>query len=502
YNGGLAKFEDGKWTGFDKDSGLLANTLYDVSEITYGTKRELWIGTGGNGIAILDLDDPKGFQIITTENSSLIPSDTVYGIFQDSEKRIYATTNKGIARITPSKDGDILKSSAYFFTTEDGLPNNECTAGSPLIDREGRIWVGTVGGAAVLDLSKEYKDDVAEPIFLENITVSGVKTNLLPHTELGYDQNNITFEYVMPTNFRESATTYQTQLIGLENTPSDWTKEPKREFTYVPNGDYTFVVRGRDASGNISKPIEVPFTIRPPWWQTWWALLLYLLAVSSVVSLIAYLVYRNRYRRMLEIERVRTRIATDLHDDVGSSLSKISILSEVIAQGGNELKTDDRNSLQDIAATSREVVSSMSDMVWSINPNRDNFRDTIQRMRRFASEVLTAKDIDFTFNAPIDEKEIRLEVDLRRQIYLVFKESVNNAAKHSECTNIEIELKRKADGIYLRITDDGKGFDQTFANEGNGLANMRRRAEESGGKLDISTAEGQGTTVTLQLPRR
>lgn len=205
---------------------------------------------------------------------------------------------------------------------------------------------------------------------------------------------------------------------------------------------------------------------------------------------------------MLEIERVRTRIATDLHDDVGASLSKISILSEVLAQGGNEMKTEDQDSLQNIADTSREVVSSMSDMVWSINPNRDNFRDTIQRMRRFASEVLTAKEIDFTFKAPGNDREIRLDVDLRRQIYLVFKESVNNAAKHSECKNVEIELDRRTDGIYLRISDDGKGFDPHGTDEGNGLLNMQRRAEESGGKLEISTAAGKGTTVLLKLPRR
>jgi ligand-binding sensor domain-containing protein/two-component sensor histidine kinase len=503
YNGGLARLRDGRWSVFDEKSGLPTNRVYTVAEIKYADRRQLWVGLGGGGIAIMDLDNPRDeFRIVNTENSPLLPSDTVYQILQDGRNRIYATTNKGVARINPGGSENVLDFPAYFFTTDDGLPNNECIAGASFKDSDGRIWVGTVGGAAVLDLSREFNDEKAEPLFLQSVLIGGEKKSLEPNTKLSYDQNNLTFEYVMPTNFRESATVYQTQMIGLEDKPTDWTKEPRREFTFLPSGDFTFKVWGKDASGNISEPLVIPFTIRPAWWVTWWAIFLYFLTTAAAVSFIAYLVYRNRYRRMLEIERVRTRIATDLHDDVGSSLSKISILSEVLAQNQNGMKSDDRDALKMIADTSREVVGSMSDMVWSINPNRDNFRDTVQRMRRFASEVLSAKDIEFTFDAPKDLNENRLDVDLRRQIYLVFKESLNNAVKHSGCTKVAIELKRRADGIYLTVADNGKGFDRGDLSEGNGLINMRKRAEEIGGKLEISSTPGAGTTVTLKLPRR
>ena len=143
-------------------------------------------------------------------------------------------------------------------------------------------------------------------------------------------------------------------------------------------------------------------------------------------------------------------------------------------------------------------------MIWfgQLTQNRDNIRDTVQRMRRFANEVLSAKDIDFTFDAPKDEKEIKLDVDLRRQIYLVFKESLNNCAKYSECTKVEIELKRRADGIFLKVSDNGKGFNINELHEGNGLINMKKRAEEIGGTFNISSEIGKGTTVLLKLPRR
>lgn len=503
YNGGLAKYENDKWSVIDDSKGLLTNKIYTVSEIKYNNKRELWIGTGGGGIAILDLDDEKQeLEIINTENSKLLPSDSVYKIFQDSQNRIYATSSKGVSRITPLENGNIQDFGAYFFTTEDGLPNNECTAGAGFVDSKGRIWVGTVGGAAVLDVSKEFKDDVAEPLFLQNVLIGGEKHKLLPNAELAYSENNMVFEYVMPTNFRESATLYRTQMVGLEDKPTEWTKEPRREFTFIPSGDFIFKVWGKDASGNISEPLELAFSVRPPWWFTWWAIILYFLATIAIVSLIAFLIYRNRYRRMLEIERVRTRIATDLHDDVGSSLSKISILSEVLAHSNNEIEIEEKASLLTIADTSREVVSSMSDMVWSINPNRDNLKDTIQRIRQFASEVLSAKDIQFTIDAPKDDKEIKLDVDLRRQLYLVFKESINNAVKHSNCTKVEIELKRKTDGLFLRVSDNGNGFEINGSNYGNGLGNMKKRAEEIGGNFEINSEIGKGTVITLQLPRR
>ena len=503
YNGGLAKFEDEKLTIFDKTKGFLTNRIYSISEINIGNKKQLWVGTGGGGIAVLDLEkDEEEFQFITTENSKLVPSDTVYRIFQDSKGSIYATTNKGVARITPKDDGSILGFDSYFFTTEDGLPNNECTSAAGFIDSENRVWVGTVGGAAVLDLSREINDEIGDTLYLQKILIDGEEKEIPAKSQLAYDQNNLVFEYVMPTNFRELATVYRTQMVGLEEEPTNWAKEPRREFTFLPSGDFIFKVWGKDASGNISKPLEIPFTIRSPWWFTWWAITLYFLVTIVIVSLIASVISRSRYRRMLEIERVRTRIATDLHDDVGSSLSKISILSEVLAQSRNGLDVEDKSALTSIADTSREVVGSMGDMVWSINPNRDNLRDTVQRMRRFASEVLGAKEVRYMFDAPIDEREIKLDVDLRRQLYLVFKESINNCAKYSECTEVSIELKRKTDGIYLTITDDGKGFDINSLERVNGLTNMRNRAKEVGGEFDIFSEVGKGTTVTLRLPRR
>ena len=145
YNSGLVKFKNDKLVSvYDKNNGLLTNRTYSISEIKFGNSRQLWVGTGGGGIAVLDLNDSNAeFKTITTENSGILPSDKVYQIFQDKQERIYITTNKGVARITPSESGNILDFDSYFFTTKDGLPNNECTSAAGFIDSQNRVWVGT-----------------------------------------------------------------------------------------------------------------------------------------------------------------------------------------------------------------------------------------------------------------------------------------------------------------------------------------------------------------------
>lgn len=506
--GGLAKFENGKFNNFTTNNGLPNNRVYSLAEIKDDSARQLWIGTGGGGAAVLNLDSSETtFQKISTETSNLLPNDSVLQIFQDAQKRIYLTTNKGVARFsTVGKLAD-FNFQSYIFTTEDGLPSNECISGASFVDKQGNVWVGTVAGAALLDLSKEFADTTPDKILLEKILVGGKERIFGEKTELPYNENNLVFEYTLLSNFRETGTRYRSQLVGLEDEPTDWTREFSREFNFLPDGDFSLKIWGMDASGNISEPLEIPFRIRPAWWRTWWAFALYFVVFAGIVSLIAFLIYRNRLIRLLELERVRNRIATDLHDDIGASLSQISILSEILANNPKQKDAEEIQSLAKIAETSREVTSSMSDIVWAINPQRDNVQDLVQRMRHFASDILSAKDIDFAFFAPVAESNKKIDVDLRRQIYLVFKEAINNCAKHSDCTEIEINFDGK-DGFYiLKIKDNGKGFsskngESTSTFGGNGLASMRSRAEVVGGILEITSEIGKGTEITLKVPQK
>lgn len=217
---------------------------------------------------------------------------------------------------------------------------------------------------------------------------------------------------------------------------------------------------------------------------------------------------KSREERFKELERVRTRIATDLHDDIGSSLTQIAVLSEVV-RSQSAPETEQTNSqLQKISTVSVELVQAMGDIVWAINPRNDNLPNLIKRMRRFASDVFSAGKIHFDFETPEIQGAANLGANIRREIFAVFKECVNNIARHSDCREAEIRLEIENDILRLQFKDDGRGFDvleklsESFTPEigGNGLINIRRRARELGGACEINSEIGKGTITKIEIP--
>jgi PAS domain S-box-containing protein len=207
-----------------------------------------------------------------------------------------------------------------------------------------------------------------------------------------------------------------------------------------------------------------------------------------------------REERLRELERVRKRIATDLHDDIGSALTQISILSEVVHRRIGSDDSPVAEPLALIADSSRELVDSMSDIVWAINPQKDSLNDLLGRMRRFAADMLTARSIDFHFHAPHDEKDIQLGANIRREVFLIFKESINNLVKHSSCSRVEVRFQIGEDKLQLIVRDDGKGFDTSAESDGHGLASVKERAAGLAADIKIVSEPGRGTTITLNVP--
>jgi PAS domain S-box-containing protein len=209
---------------------------------------------------------------------------------------------------------------------------------------------------------------------------------------------------------------------------------------------------------------------------------------------------RTREARAIELERVRKRIASDLHDDIGSSLTQISLLSEVINQRISGSDGAVAQPLAQIANSSRELVDAMSDIVWAINPQKDHLSDLTQRMRTLTSEVSTACDINVRFRAPEIDEDLPLGANLRREVFLIFKESINNIVKHSGATEAEVEFRFDLDQLFLRVSDNGRGFDVSDESEGHGLVSMRERAKEMGAQFEIQSGTGKGTMVILTVP--
>lgn len=203
----------------------------------------------------------------------------------------------------------------------------------------------------------------------------------------------------------------------------------------------------------------------------------------------------NRTRRLVEMERMRNTIARDLHDDIGSTLSSINIISQMALKDAN----GSASHFQRIAQHSSSMMESMSDIVWSINPNNDSLEQVTSKMKEFAAEILDPLDIDYTFSGEENLQTIKLDVSTRKNLFLIFKEAINNAAKYSAANAIKIHVKKENGSITLNIQDNGKGFDVLGSSSGNGLRNMKERAENLRGELSLKSS-GTGTEISLSLP--
>ena len=255
-------------------------------------------------------------------------------------------------------------------------------------------------------------------------------------------------------------------------------------------------MRAVNEDGQASQvPASVTFTILPPVWKRGWFFgTLALLAIGS-----GYAVHKSRVTRLLEMERLRTRIASDLHDDVGSSLTQISILSEIVRTQLASPGAGIADPLSRIGTLSRESVDSMSDIVWAIDPVRDSPVHLLQRMRRLAYELLGSGGVQLDFTSSGDASP-RLTADIRRHVFLIFKEILNNVVRHADATVVRIVVTVAARQLDVVVTDDGRGFDTATAAEGQGLRSLERRASSLGGVLQVTSSPGSGTRVMFSVP--
>jgi signal transduction histidine kinase/ligand-binding sensor domain-containing protein/CheY-like chemotaxis protein len=313
--GGLARFDGSTWTGYDASTGLANNSVRSLLEVVGGDgKRTLWVGTYG-GISRLDLDAPQPrWSTLSDASRPALPDNTVYQLRQDARGRIYAFTNKGVSRLTPRAPtpDDPSEYSIYTFTTEDGLPSNECNAGASLVDSRGRIWAGTVAGAAVFDPLEEIDAAAPAPLYVERVRVGDAERPTLDGVSLGYDENNLEFEFALLSFFRESETRYRTELVGFDGGPTEWSAEHRRTVTNLPAGDYEFRVWARDAAGTLSGPVVMRFGVTQAPWRTWWAYLLYLGALGGAVYLAVRFRVSTLRRRGEELEATVEARTTEL----------------------------------------------------------------------------------------------------------------------------------------------------------------------------------------------
>jgi signal transduction histidine kinase len=310
---------------------------------------------------------------------------------------------------------------------------------------------------------------------------------------LSYDQNFISIEYAALDFSIPKQNQYSYILEGFQNS---WmfTDGSSRKATYtnLPPGEFNFLVKGTNEDGIWNEtPATLKIIINPPFWQTWWF-------VTLVILTVAFLIYffgTIRVKSQLEIEKLKLKIASDLHDNIGAGLTEISILSEVAEQNDGDSSLVVKNELKKISNTARQLVDSMSDIVWVVNPQRDSLHDLIVRLKDSYNEFFSTIGISFQVNNIEKSDDIKLPMEYKQNLLLLFKEAINNAIKHSGCNKIALDAYYKNDLIEIKLKDDGNGFNLNEVKFGEGIKNMENRANKLKGNLKLSAESGKGTTV-------
>jgi ligand-binding sensor domain-containing protein/signal transduction histidine kinase len=493
----LARYRNGRFTTFSQP-----NKVPDciVVSLFLDHSGQLWIGTNRGGL--LRLADPAAdkpqFVAYTTQQG--LSSNNVRAITEDHWGRIYFWTARGVDRLEPAT-GRIRH-----YTTADGLVPAGADNQEAFCDRQGRLWFGFMG-LSRLDPEPDQPVPQSPPIRITGIRVRGIA---YPVSELGEtdlsglvlrpNQNQLEIDFASLNFGLGEVLRYQ---YKLEGSGSDWS--PRSElrtvnFAEVRPGIYRFLVRAINAEGVASAaPAALSFRVLAPVWQRWWFLGLLLLAVVCVV----YALHRYRMAQLVTLERIRLRIASDLHDDIGAGLSQIAILSEVAKRDVKVNASRAEEMLDHVANVSRELVDSMSEIVWAISPRRDSLTALVQRMRRFGGDLLAPRDIQFDFRVLQSDRDLELRPGLSRHTFLIYKEAINNVARHANCTHVNASLSFDRREIVLAISDDGRGLRTHLADhglEGHGLASMRRRAGEMDGHIEFISEGGAGTRIVLHVP--
>jgi ligand-binding sensor domain-containing protein/signal transduction histidine kinase len=492
YFGGVARYIHGGFQFFTSADGAPEGF---VRKIHLDHAGRLWIASAGGGVSRVDDPGTDKPRFVTYTSHQGLSGNVILSITEDRWGRLYLSTGQGVDRLDP-ETGRVKH-----FTTADGLVKGEHAVS--YCDQHGTLWFGTSHGLSSL-VPEPDQPSTPPPVRISRLSIAGAAYNISELGEtrvsgirLASNQNQVRIDFLGLGFGPGESLRYQYRLDGTDEDWSPLTDQRTVNFANLASNTYRFLVRAVNADGAVTQePARVEFTILPPFWQRWWFIGVATLAVASLV----YAAHRYRVARLLELERVRMRIATDLHDDIGSSLSQIAILSEVASRGVVGERPAVTGPLADIAGMSRELVDSMSDIVWAIDPQHDSAQDLSQRMRRFASDVFTARQMSLDFRVSGAEQSPSLRADLRRELFLVFKEAVNNVVRHSGATHVEAQLTIQSGRLLLSLCDDGNGFDIAAATPGNGLKNMRSRAMHLEGVLDISSASGHGTAIRLEIP--
>lgn len=489
---------------FKSSNSICSNYIMTVFEDTTKDEQILWLGTE-NG---LNRFNKVKEEFIRYSVADGLPNDCVYDIVPDNNGNLWLSTNNGLSKFNPETKKFIN------YSVKDGLQGNEFNHNACFKDKKGNIYFGGMNGFNVFhpDNLKEntYKPRIALTSFKKfNKEVKFEKAfSELEKIDLTYKDYVFSFEFAALSFTRPEKNQYAYKLEGFDD---GWIyTDAKRRFATYTNlipGEYTFRVKGSNNDGIWNEEgVSVLIVIYPPFWQTWWFRAIILLSFIGFVFFIVWYTQTRKLKRKIEklqqqqvVYNERARISKDMHDEVGSSLTKIHLIAGILTNAKISNK-ETKERIEKVHVFSQEVIQKLDEIVWTVSPKNDNLKNLINYICEYVEEFLSLTDIANRFDIPGDIPDYTLTSEQRYNIFLVVKEGLNNIVKYSEATLVMLKFKLEREGFIIELEDNGIGFELNESKGcGNGLRNMKERIDKIGGRFEINSGKGKGTRMMIKI---
>lgn len=491
---GLYAYHPGTATVTYSTEGRQQDLLGDfVIQVIYQAEdQKLWLGTQ-NGLHIFDPLTESTERYTTQEG---LAGNSIFGILPDDRGGYWISTSNGLSFFEPK-----TKTYRRYYRT-DGLSSDEFNRFSFYRDDRDRYYFGGTNGLNVFT-DKDLLVNRSTPNVLltqiirygrDKVTMVSDLQNL-EQLEIKEHEKSFAIQFALPVYTRPTRNRFRARLDGLDEDWVELNNEHTLRYNNLRGGQYMLYLQGADPNGNFSQDeLILPIRVRQYFFeQTWFYILIFTLFVGLI-----FLFLQNRLQNRLHEERLRTRLSSDLHDEVSGLLAGITMQAELLqgATGDDKLRTR----LQKIGEAGRKAMSKMGDVIWSIDSRRDNVGDLLTRMQEHADEVLLPLEIRYNLEVEKLEPSQKMPVNIRQDLYFIYKEAINNIAKHSTASRVEIFLRNAGSDFMMSIRDNGRGYRSDLPlRKGQGLSNLYMRASRLGANLDV--IPGNGYQVNLKMRR-
>lgn len=465
----------------DTITGLPYNLFFDACE----ANGYYWIASYGFGV--LQVDSLFNVKYVLNHEKGL-SNDGVYQLYAIGQNKIMVTTNYGLSVI------DINSKQSRSYYMNDGLHSNafEEVCG---FRKDSLIYAGGLNGFTIVNPSFFYHNKRPPVLLLSDVRIKTENTlydtcNLFSGSITVPDNALQTAVYFSGINYSNpEATIFRYKIAELHQ---NWILNGAQNFIEligIQPGSYHLLIQAANEDGIWSEPKELTLIFLPKWYQTWWfKVLLWLIAAAAIYSL-----YRIRINQLKREEQIRSRLASDLHDDLGSTMNSVKIYANLAI-----MEKENNEYLLKVKEGTQEAIAGLRDMIWVLDDKKDTIEDLLGRIEQFAAPLCKANNIQFLLSVQDDARRLPLRKEEKRNLYMIFKETINNSIKYSSCTRIELKIEESRNHLSITITDNGNGFDQTKISYGNGIKNMYERAKEAGYNAILISAPGDGTSLSLK----